>query len=63
MEFVRPLRSHAKGELVHVRLIRGIKQAGLQMSGMKSRGMKACPRLSGSWNQAGGTSSVQYEVT
>ena len=62
MEFVCPIRSRAKGELLHVSLVRGIKQGGFQMLGMKSHEMNACPRPSGSWNQAGGTSSILYKV-
>ena len=45
-----------------VRPVREIKQAGCRPSGMKSRETKACPRLSGTRNNAGGTSSVRYEV-
>ena len=43
-EFVCPVRSHAKGDLVLVRLVQGIMQAGLRLSGTKSCEMKACPR-------------------
>ena len=42
-EFVRPVRSRTKGELVFVRLVRRIKQVGLRPSGTKSRETKACP--------------------
>ena len=39
----------------------GIKHAGLRPSSMKPRERSASPRLSGKGNQAGGTSSIQYE--
>ena len=61
-DFVRPVRSRAKGADVLVRLVSGIKQAGVHPSGTKSCDTKACPRLLSSRNHAGGTSSVRYEV-
>ena len=57
-DFVRPVRSRAEGELVHVHPVRGIMQAGLRLSGTKSR-----DRPTGMRNQVGGTTSVRYEVT
>ena len=61
-DFVRPIRSCAKGWLVLVRLERGIKQAGLRPSVTKSCDRNACPRPAGTRNQASGTTSIQYEV-
>ena len=61
-DFVRPVRSRAKGEQVLVRPVQGITLAGLRPSGTKSHEMKACPLLSGTRNQAGGTPFVCYEV-
>ena len=62
-DFVRPIRSRVKGELVLVRSVRGIKQAGLRLSDTMSREKRACPRPSSTRNQARWTSSVRYEVT
>ena len=61
-DFVRPVRSRVKGELVLDRLVRGIKQVGLLPSGTKSCERKACLRPSGTRNQKGGTSSVRDVV-
>ena len=61
-DYVRPLRSCVKGEPVLIRLLRGIKHAGLCPSGTKSCKRKACPLTSVTRNQAGGTTSVWYEV-
>ena len=43
LEFVCPVRSRAKGDLVLIRLVRGIMQAGHRPSGTKLCEMKACP--------------------
>ena len=51
-----------QAELVHVRPVRGIMQAGLCLSVTKSRKRRACPRLAGTSYQAGGTTSVRFEV-
>ena len=61
-DFVRLVQSHVKEVLVLVHLVRGIKQAAVRPSGTKSRERRACPRPSGNRNQAGGTSSIMYEV-
>ena len=61
-EFVCPVRSCVKGELVLVRTVRGIKLAGLRLSGTKVCMWKAHSLPSGMRNQAGGTSSASYEV-
>ena len=61
-DYVLPVRSRAKGEHVLFCTVRGIKQAGLRPSGMKSQERRACPRPSGTRNQVGRTSSVRYEV-
>ena len=60
--FVRPVRSRAKGDLVHDRRVRGIKQAGYHQSGTKLGERWACPRPSCRRNQVGRTSSIRYEV-
>ena len=62
-DFVRPVRSHAKGGLVLVRPVREIKLAGLRPFGTKSCERWACPHMSGTRNRAGYTSSIHYEVT
>ena len=61
-DFVRPVRSHMKGELVLIHPLRGIKQAGLRPSYTKSRKRRACPRSSSTRIQLCGTSSVRYEA-
>ena len=61
-EIVRPVRCHAKGELVLIRTVRGMKQVGLRLSVMKSHERKACRGPSDMRNQTGGTSSFQYVV-
>ena len=60
--FVCLLRSRAIGMLVLVRLVRGIKSAGLRPYGTKSHEGRACPCLTSRRNQSGGTSSIRYEV-
>ena len=60
-EFVCPIRSSVKGELVLVRPDRGIEHAGLRPSSMKTCERWACPHPSGTRNQVGGTLSVRYE--
>ena len=52
----------AQVELAHVHPVRGIKQTGLHSSVTKSHKRRACPRLAGTSYQAGGTTSVQFEV-
>ena len=61
-DFVRLVRSRAIGELVLIRLVRGIKQPGFRPSGTMSCERSASPSSSGTRNQAGVTSSVRYEV-
>ena len=61
-DYICLLQSRSNGGLVLVHLVRGFKQAGLRPSGMKSCESIACPHPSGARNQAGGTSSVRYEV-
>ena len=61
-DFIRLIGSRAIGGLVLVRLVRGIKQAGLRQSGMMSHDRRACPCHSSTRNQASWTSSVWYEV-
>ena len=61
-DFVRLVCSRAIGGHILVRLVRGNMHAGLHTFGTKSRERRACPRLSGMRNQAGGISFVQYEV-
>ena len=51
-----------EGELVLIRPVRGIKMVGLCPTGMKLRERKACPCPFGTRNDAGGTSSVRYDV-
>ena len=60
-EFIRPVRSCTIGGLVIVCLVRGINLARLRLSGTKSRERRACPRLSCTMNQAGGTSSIWFK--
>ena len=62
LDFVGTVRSHAKGGLALIRLLRGIKQAALHLSGTKPRERRASQHPSGTMNQAGGTSSIRYEV-
>ena len=62
-DYVLPVRSRAKAQHVLIHLVRAIKQAGLRPSGTKSRERRACPRPSGTRNQARGTSSIRYKVT
>ena len=61
-DFVCPKRSRRRGKLVLIHSVRGIKQVGLHLSGMKSRERRTCPHLFGTRNHVTGTSSVQYEV-
>ena len=61
-EFVRLVGSRAKGELVLVRLVLGIKLAGHRLSGTKLSETKASPHPFGTRNQVGGTSSIRYDV-
>ena len=42
-DFVCPVRSRSKGQLVLIHLVRGIMQAGLCTSGTKLREWRACP--------------------
>ena len=60
--FVHPVRSRAKGELILVRPKRGVKQARIRPSDMKSHERRACPPPSSKRNHVGGTSSIRYEV-
>ena len=55
-DFVYLVHSHANEQLDLVRLVRGLKHAGLCTSRTKSREWRACPRAR---NKAGGTSSVR----
>ena len=61
-DFVCLLRSRTIGWQVLVRLVQGIKQAGLRLSSTKSHDRMACSSPSGMRNQAGWTSFVRYEV-
>ena len=61
-DFIRLVRCHVKVGLVLVYPVRGIKQAGLRPFSTKSHEGRARPRPFGTLNQAGGTSSVRYEV-
>ena len=60
--FVRMVRSHAKGGLVLIHPVPGIMLKGLRPSGLKSHEMRACPHPSATRNQASETSTVRYEV-
>ena len=60
LDFVGRVRSHAKGGVALIRLVRGIKQ--LHPSGTKSHKWRACPHPSDTRNQVNETSSVWYEV-
>ena len=55
------MKSHER-RIVLVRSVRGIKYAGLCLSGMKSRERNVCPRPFGIMNQVGKTSSIRYDV-
>ena len=61
LEFVRPVRSCAKGDLGLVRPVQGIKWKGLRLSDTTSREKRACPLPSGMRNQASVTLSILYK--
>ena len=75
-DFVCLVRSSTKGELILVRPVHGIKQAGLRLSGTKLRERtasprrsdtksserRACPCPTGTRNHADGTTSIRHKV-
>ena len=62
-DYVCLVYKHANGQLVLVRPVRGLNQAGLRTSGTKSHERRASPCPSGTWNIAGVISSVWFEVS
>ena len=61
-DFAFLVRSRAIGGHIIVRLVYGIKHAGLRPSSMKSHKMRACPHPSSTRNQVGWTLFIRYEV-